>query len=110
FVGRSEVLGDLECAGFEADDADVTVRGALVVHADLRARDSKVEVAGSLSARTVDVDRSLKVSGPVAAEEIEVGGVLEGGSTLSARDVSVGGRFRLAGKLTAQKVEAGGSV
>ena len=108
FRGNAVVNGPFQCARLALRDGSVRVSGNLAVGGDIEGRKSKLDVAGNLVARHVDVDRELTVRGTARGSAFEVGGFFHGGSGVEADSVQVGATFDALGKTRVGRVSVGG--
>ena len=100
---------DLSAENLEGE-GDVLIHGDLEVKDRVKIRDGCLNVTGGMSAKRVDVDKSLVIGKNLKVEDIDVGGSLEVKGNTQAQGIDVGGRFTGIGEVKAKNIDVGGSV
>ncbi len=113
--GTVYVEGDciFECSLYAENldgEDDVTVYGDLEVGSRVSIEDGRLVVSGNMTAKRVDVDRSLRVRKDFKVGEVDVGGSLEVDGATTARRIDVCGAFKAEGEVKAESMDVGGSV
>ncbi len=118
---KLSVSGTVQCGEdctFECDllaenlegEGDVLIHGELEIKGHVKIRDGRLNVTGRMTAKRVNVDKSLVTGKNFEVEDVDVGGSLEVKGNTQAQSIDVGGRFTGAGEVKAKNIDVGGSV
>jgi cytoskeletal protein CcmA (bactofilin family) len=96
--------------GWKSREDEVTVEGDLKIRNRVNIEDGCLVVLGNMTAKRVDVDRSLAVKKDFEVDEVNVGGSLKVDGATTAQEIDVGGSFKAEGEVKAESIDVGGSV
>ncbi|MDH5447755.1 MAG: hypothetical protein OEY24_01215 [Candidatus Bathyarchaeota archaeon] len=96
--------------GWKSREDEVTVEGDLGIRNRVNIEDGCLVVFGNMTAKRVNVDRSLVVKKDFEVDEVDVGGSLKVDGATIAREIDVGGSFKAEGEVKAEGIDVGGSV
>lgn len=99
----------LSAENLDGED-DITINGSLEVRNRVKIEDGRLVVSGDMSAKRVDVDKSLRVEKDFEFDDVDVGGRLEVRGSTTGVKINVGGAFDASGEVETESIDVGGSV